>query len=46
VDFTVIDPHSTTVRVEKKLHYESEGDASEAAEMDMTDGGAVTASNG
>jgi len=44
VDFTVTDPHGTTVRVEKKLHYETEGDASEAAEMDKASGGVVTAS--
>lgn len=44
VEFTVTEPHGTTVRVEKRLHYESEEDANEAAEMDTTSGGAVTVS--
>ena len=44
LDFTATDPHGTTVRVEKKLHYETEGAAEEAAERDTNHGGVVTAS--
>ncbi len=44
VDFTETDPHGTTVRVEKTLHYETQGDADEAAERDDKGGGVVTAS--
>ncbi len=46
VDYTATDPHGTTVRVEKTLHYETHGDAVEAAERDKTGGGEVTASKG
>lgn len=44
LDFTATDPHGTTVRVEKNLHYETEGAADEAAERDTDMGGIVTAS--
>lgn len=44
VDYTETDPHGTTVRVEKTLHYETQGDAVEAAERDDKGGGEVTAS--
>jgi serine/threonine-protein kinase RsbW len=44
VDFKKTDPHGTTVRVEKTLHYETQGDANEAAERDKKGGGVVTAS--
>jgi anti-sigma regulatory factor (Ser/Thr protein kinase) len=44
IDFSTTDPHGTTVRVEKNLHYETERDANEAAELDTTSGGAVAAS--
>lgn len=44
VDFTATDWHGTTVRVEKKLHYETQGDAIEATERDKKSGGEVTAS--
>ena len=44
VDFTVTDPHGTTVRVEKDLHYETQGDADEAAERDTKSGVVVTMS--
>jgi len=43
VDFTETDPHGTTVRVEKKLRYETQGDADAAAAREETGGGAVTA---
>lgn len=43
VDYTETDPHGTTVRVEKTLHYETQGDANEAAERDTMGGGTVTA---
>ncbi len=43
VDFTETDPHGTTVRVEKNLHYETQEDANEAAERDKKGGGEVTA---
>ena len=43
LDFTVADPHGTTVRAEKNLHYETKGDAQEAAERDTDSGGEVTA---
>lgn len=46
LDFTATDPHGTTVRVEKNLHYETEGAADEAAERDTDKGGVVTASRG
>lgn len=44
VDFTETDPHGTTVRVEKSLHYETQEDANEAAARDKHKGGVVTAS--
>lgn len=44
LDFTVTDPHGTTVRVEKKLHYETEQAADEATKRDSVVGGVVTAS--
>lgn len=44
VDFSTTDPHGTTVRVEKNLHYNNEEDADEAAERDKKGGGVVTAS--
>lgn len=44
VDFSTTDPHGTTVRVEKSLHYKTEEDAEEAAERDKKGGGVVTAS--
>jgi len=44
VDFTATDPHGTTVRVEKNLHYETQGDADAATKRDQTSGGTVTAS--
>ena len=44
LDFTATDPHGTTVRVEKNLHFEIEGAADEAAEWDTDDSGIVTAS--
>jgi serine/threonine-protein kinase RsbW len=43
VDYTETNPHGTTVRVEKKLQYATQGDADEAADRDKT-GGEVTAS--
>jgi len=46
VDFTATDPHGTTVRVEKALHYETEGDAEIAETRDEKEGGSVTASTG
>ena len=44
LDFTATDPHGTTVRVEKNLHYETEGAANAAAERDNSHGGVVSAS--
>jgi len=44
LDFTATDPHGTTVRVEKRLDYETAGDAEEAAVRDQEGGGVVTAS--
>ncbi len=44
LDFMATDPHGTTVRVEKNLHYETEVAADEAAERDTNKGGVVTAS--
>lgn len=44
IDFTTTDPHGTTVRVEKNLHYETQGDAAEAAARDTNKGGSVTLS--
>lgn len=44
VDFTATEPHGTRVRVEKSLHYETQGDADEAAARDQTGGGVITAS--
>lgn len=44
LDFTVTEPQGTTVRVEKALHYETQGDADEAEARDQTGGGVVTAS--
>ena len=44
LDFTATDPHGTTVRVEKNLHFEIEGAADEAAERDTDGSGIVTAS--
>ena len=46
VDFTTTDPHGTTVRVEKKLHYNTEEDASAATERDKGGGGDVVANRG
>jgi len=46
VDFTETDPHGTTVRVEKNLHYETQEDADEATARDKNKGGEVTASKG
>lgn len=46
VDFTATDPHGTTVRVEKILHYDTQEDADEAAERDKKGGGEVAASKG
>ena len=43
LDFTATDPRGTTVRAEKNLHYETKGDAQEAAERDTDSGGEVTA---
>jgi anti-sigma regulatory factor (Ser/Thr protein kinase) len=45
LDFTATDPHGTTVRVEKRLHYKTQGDADEATERDTSPGGVVTASS-
>lgn len=42
--FTATVPHGTTVRVEKSLHYETQGDADEATERDTGSGVAVTGS--
>jgi anti-sigma regulatory factor (Ser/Thr protein kinase) len=44
INYTVTEPHGTTVRVEKNLHYETAGAADEAAERDTDSGGVVTAS--
>jgi anti-sigma regulatory factor (Ser/Thr protein kinase) len=44
LDFTATDPHGTTVRAVKSLHYETQGDADEASERDTNRGGVVTAS--
>lgn len=44
LDFTETDPHGTTVRVEKHLHYETKGDAIEATKRDANSGGTVKAS--
>ena len=44
LDFTTTQPHGTTVRVVKSLHYETQGDADKAAERDTDHGGIVTAS--
>ena len=44
IAYTATEPHGTTVRVEKKLHYETAGAADEAAERDTNTGGVVTAS--
>ena len=46
LDFAATDPQGTTVRAEKALHYETQGDADEAAERDTDTGGTVTASRG
>jgi len=46
LDFTATDPCGTTVRAEKNLHYETPGDAKEAAERDTDSGGEVTADKG
>ena len=43
-DYTATEPHGTTVRVEKKLHYETKGAADGAVERDTDTGGVVTAS--
>lgn len=45
VDFSTTDPHGTTVRVEKNLHYDTQADAAEATERDTDKGGSVTASS-
>ena len=42
LDFTATDPHGTTVRVEKELHYDTQGAADEADKRDTGSGGAVT----
>jgi hypothetical protein len=44
VDFTMTDPHGSTVRVGKNLDYETLMDADKAAERDTDNGGQVTAS--
>ena len=44
IDYTATEPHGTTVRVEKTLHYETEGAADEAEERDTDSGGVVAAS--
>jgi len=44
IDFSETDPHGTTVRIEKKLHYQSESDAANAARRDKDNGGSVSAS--
>ena len=41
--YTATKPHGATVRVEKSLHYETQGDANEATERDTKKGGTVTA---
>lgn len=46
VDFTTTDPHGTTMRVEKNLLYESQGDAEAAAKLDTESGGHVKGSSG
>jgi len=43
VDYTETDPQGATIRVEKNLEYETEGDANEAAERDTDNGGRITA---
>ncbi len=43
LDFTVTDPHGRTMRVEKALHYDTQGEADEATERDTDSGGQVTA---
>ena len=44
LNFTATAPRGTTVRAEKNLHYETQGDAQEATERDRSSGGEVTAS--
>jgi serine/threonine-protein kinase RsbW len=46
LDITETDPHGTTVRAEKNLHYLSLDAAASAAERDSRPGGAVAASSG
>lgn len=41
IDFTETDPHGTTVRVEKSLHYETQSGADEATSLDKGSGGQV-----
>ncbi|MDR3708060.1 MAG: ATP-binding protein [Capsulimonadaceae bacterium] len=44
LDFTETDPHGTTVRVEKNLRYESQGDADAATRRDTGHAGFATVS--
>jgi anti-sigma regulatory factor (Ser/Thr protein kinase) len=44
LDYTETDPHGTTVRIEKDLHYETQRDADKATVRDSDKGGQVTAS--
>jgi anti-sigma regulatory factor (Ser/Thr protein kinase) len=44
IDYTATEPHGATVRVEKALHYDTQGAADEASERDDQGGGVVTAS--
>lgn len=46
LDFTETDPHGTTVRVEKILYYETQGDADLATERDTDNVAVVTADQG
>ncbi len=46
MDFTATEPHGTTVRVEKKLDYETQGDADQANKRDTDNGGKVAVSQG
>ncbi len=41
LDFTETNPHGTTVRVEKSLHYATPPDAEEASQRDKGSGGAA-----
>jgi anti-sigma regulatory factor (Ser/Thr protein kinase) len=42
IDYSETDPHGMTVRVEKKLLYDSVEEANDAADKDSSSGGSVT----